>query len=150
MKTLGFMARLFRRSPPKPIDPPVTFDETGFGRPGPDGFTAAWSDVRRITGYKIDMLTWDEIRMDFYLAIDLTVIVTEESPGFADFMREVEHRFPSVSGWHSKVSQPVFAPCTTVLYEAPNHALQPTPPLRGGSLDALGAAERTEIRVRLD
>jgi len=143
MKPFGFLTRLFHRSPPPPLDPPVSFDENGFWRPGPNAFTVGWADVRRITGYKIDMFTWDEIRMNFDVATGMTVVVTEESPGFTEFMEEVERRFSSVNGWHSKISQPAFAPCTTVLYESPNQPVDRTAAPRslddgGGPRAALG------------
>jgi hypothetical protein len=99
------------------LDPPVTFDGQTFHRSGKEAFRALWSDVRRITGYKIDMFSWDEIRMDFELVGGRIVVVTEESAGFGDLMKEVERRFPSVVGWHAKVSQPPFAECRTVLHE---------------------------------
>jgi hypothetical protein len=101
----------------KHLDPPVTFDDQTFGRPGKYAFQASWSDIRRIIGYKIDMFSWDEIRMDFELVGGTVVVVTEESAGFGDLMKEVERRFPSVVGWYAKVSQPPFAECRTVLHD---------------------------------
>jgi len=112
------MAERKRRNQPKPLDAPIAFDKQYFHRAGKDAFRAAWNDVRRIVGYKVDMFSWDEIRIDFYLADNATVVVTEESPGFSEFMKEVERRFQSVVGWHAKISQPPFESNTTVLYEA--------------------------------
>ena len=106
----------FVRPKPKPLDAPVIFSEEHFQREAPEAFSASWSDVQRITGYKIDMFAWDEIRVEFALQGGNTVVVSEESPGFPEFMAEVERRFPSAVGWHSKISQPAFAPCTSVLH----------------------------------
>ena len=76
----------------------------------------SWDDIQRITAYKIDMFSWDEVRMEFKTR-EKAVVITEESPGFVQFMAEVVRRFPSTSEWHSKVSQPAFDPCPTTLFE---------------------------------
>ena len=120
MNFSGLLAKLMGRETPRPLDQPMRFDESTFSRPGQDGFAAAWSDVRKIVGYKIDLLMVDEIRMDFQLATNVTVVITEENLGFSEFMVEVERRFQSVAGWHAKVSQPPFAVSATVLYESLN------------------------------
>lgn len=116
MSTL--LSKFARKKAAEPLDEPIAFDQETFSRPGQNGFTARWADIRRIVGYKIDLLTVDEIRVDFELKTNVTVIVTEESPGFGAFMSEVERRFPSVEGWFAKIAQPPFAPVNAVLYQA--------------------------------
>jgi len=101
----------------KPLDPEVVFDTSEFGRPGRNGFRAAWCEIQWIVGYKIDMFSWDEIRIEFELRDGMLVVVTEESTGFPEFMEEVERRFPSALGWHGKIAQPAYAESRTVLYE---------------------------------
>ena len=101
----------------KPLDPEVVFDTKEFSRPGKNGFRAAWSEIQRIVGYKIDMFSWDEIRIEFELRDGMLVVVTEESVGFPEFMQEVERRFPSSLGWHGKIAKPAYAESRTVLYE---------------------------------
>jgi hypothetical protein len=96
-----------------PTLPPVAFDASGF-RLGTDEL--AWSNVLTIVAYKVDLFTVDEINVEFTHANGV-LVVTEENPGFAEFMDEVVNRFPTALGWYSKVSQPAFATCTTVLYE---------------------------------
>jgi hypothetical protein len=117
MNPFRFIANYLRREP-RPLDGPVSFDDRLFWRDFPNPFKVEWCMVRRITGYKMDLLTWDEIRMEFALANWSSVVVTEESPGFPQFMQEVERRFPAVADWHGRISQPPFAPRTTVLFEA--------------------------------
>ncbi len=96
---------------------PDGFDQETFSRPGRDGFIARWADIWRIVGCKIDLLTADEIRVNFELCTNVTVIITEESPGFDVFMNEVERRFPSVEGWFARIAQPPLAPANAILYQ---------------------------------
>ncbi len=98
-------------------DGQVTFDEHSFRVASPNSRELAWSHIQRITAWKIDLLTHDEIRVQFEHH-DGVVIVTEESPGFGDFMTEVVRRFPTAEGWHPKLSQPAFATAETVLHES--------------------------------
>ncbi len=99
-----------------------------------------WDAIVRITGYKVDLLTVDEIRMEVALSTGTSVVYSEESPGFGALMVELEHRFPSVVGWHAKVAHPAFAASTTVLFNAPNQPLHPT--TSGGLTAAVVAGER--------
>lgn len=103
------------RPPHRPWDGPVTFDDMQFHVGPPNPCELAWSAIEKITAYKIDLLTVDEIRVQFDHASG-GVVVTEESPGFPEFMQEVVRRFPSAADWHAKVSQPAFATCETTLY----------------------------------
>lgn len=105
------------RQPAQPVQPVLDFDYTGFSWAGESPWRATWSEVKRITAYKIDHLTVDEIRVDFALQDDITRIITEECAGFDALMLELVRRFPSVSGWHGRVVQPAFASCVSILYE---------------------------------
>jgi len=116
MGLLQTMNSLLRR-PAEPAEPVLDFEDAGFGFGGESPWRATWSEVKRITAYKIDRLTVDEIRMDFALQHGITRVITEEFPGFEELMLELERRFPTVSGWHSRVVQPAFAPSVSVLYE---------------------------------
>ncbi len=107
----------FLRQPAEPTEPALDFDDAGFNCAGESPWRATWPEVKRITAYKIDLLTVDEIRVDFALQDGMTRVITEESPGFEGLMLELARRFPTASGWHGRVVQPAFAPCVTVLYE---------------------------------
>jgi hypothetical protein len=108
--------RKFFSPPPKPLDGPVTFDESKFCVAPPRPRELGWDAVERIVTYKIDLLTFDEIRVQFDFAGG-SVTVTEESPGFPEFMQEVVRRFPSAANWHARVSQPAFATNRTLLFD---------------------------------
>ncbi|MES2604860.1 MAG: hypothetical protein V4603_07975 [Pseudomonadota bacterium] len=114
MSLLSKFLNLFA-SHQRPPARPVVFDAEGF-RLGVEDSPLAWDDVLKIVTYKIDLITVDEIFIDFIHANGV-LIVGEENPGFHEFMIEVVHRFPTAIEWYEKVSQPAFAACTTVLYE---------------------------------
>ena len=105
------------RQPAEPAEPIVHFDNAGFSCDGESPWRATWLEVKRITAYKIDRLTVDEIRVDFALRDGSTRVLTEESPGFDELMLELARRFPTVSGWRDRVVQPAFATSISVLYE---------------------------------
>ena len=110
----------FLPKPAQPVHPDLAFDDTGFSSNGKPSWRAAWSEVRRITAYKIDLFTVDEIRVEFALQSGDALVIAEESPGFEALMLELVQRFPSATGWHGKVVQPAFASRVTVLYECAN------------------------------
>jgi len=116
MGVLQTMTSLLSRSA-EPAEPVVDFDDAGFNCAGESLWRATWPEVTRITAYKIDRLTMDEIRVDFVLRDGTTRVITEDSPGFDELMRELARRFPAVSGWRDRVVQPAFAPSVSVLYE---------------------------------
>ena len=102
----------------KPLDGPVEFNQQEIRVLPPTEQRMRWEKIHRIVTYKIDLLTYDEIRVQLEGSDGSVIVVTEESPGFASFMAELVHRYPSASDWHAKVSQPAFAENWTVLYES--------------------------------
>lgn len=96
-------------------DMPITFNDLQFKVGRPNSNQLAWSDVEKITAYKIDLLTSDEIRVQFDHS-NGSIVVTEKSQGFSKLMQEVVRRFPTAKDWHAKVSQPAFSSCETTLF----------------------------------
>ena len=116
---MGILARLkkaFSRTH-QPLDGAVEFDEQEIHVQPPTEKRITWAQIDRIVTYKIDLLTYDEIRVQFENRNGDAIVVTEESPGFVALMHEVVRRFPSAQDWHAQVSQPPFVECWTVLYE---------------------------------
>ena len=105
------------RQPAQPAGAVLDFNDAGFSCTGASPWRATWSEVRRITAYKIDRLTVDEIRVDFELQDGVARVITEECSGFEGLMLELVRHFPTVSGWHGRVVQPAFAPSVSVLFE---------------------------------
>jgi hypothetical protein len=116
---MGIFSRLKQAfaQTPKPLDGRVDFDELEIRVYPPTEKRIRWDEIDRIVTYKIDLLPYDEIRVQFESSSDAAIVVTEESPGFDDFMQEVVRRYPSTQDWHGKESQPAFAECWTVLFD---------------------------------
>jgi hypothetical protein len=95
-------------------DPIVALTKTGF-RIGDSEFD--WNSVMTIRVFKLDLVTWDEIRFSFNLASGRTLEVSEEQPGFSEFVAELERRYPAAGGWQAKVVQPAFARNEVVLWQ---------------------------------
>ena len=119
MGLLQTMNSLLRR-PAKPSGAVIDFSDSGFTCTGASPWRATWLEVRRITAYKLDRFTVDEIRVDFELQDGVTRVITEECSGFEGLMLELVRRFPTASGWHGRVAQPAFAPSVSVLFEREN------------------------------
>lgn len=91
--------------------------------------TLRWSDVRRIIAYKYDLFSYDEICVGFLTdpTADDWLEISERSDGFADAMKFVEARFPSIPDrWFWDVSRPAFVRNETVLWDAGPDAM-PSP-----------------------
>lgn len=99
-------------------DLPLAVTETGFeyGNPSIGVTRVSWEQIVRIEAYKLDLLTWDEVRMRFTLADGSLVEVSEEQPGFPEFEHVLAAQFPTTSNWRDYVIQPAFARNETVLF----------------------------------
>lgn len=76
-----------------------------------------WNDVVRLTAYKKDLLTIDEIRMDI-IYNDFQFTITEETPGWFQFILKTKLIFPTIpESWDIEIIHPAFAANLTVLYE---------------------------------
>ncbi|KFN49090.1 hypothetical protein P873_12415 [Arenimonas composti TR7-09 = DSM 18010] len=91
---------------PHPADGALHFDDAGFRRAPPDGFAAAWNEVVRISGWRSDLWSPDEVRIQVDLAGGDVVVFGEESPGFPALMVAFEQRFPPVAGWFERIALP--------------------------------------------
>ena len=81
----------------------------------------AWASVKEIFAFKLDMGTFDTIRLGFRVSDDGTYWqVDEDDPGFRELLAEVERRFDIVDeDWWSKVAFPAFATNRTTLWGEP-------------------------------
>jgi hypothetical protein len=94
-------------------DPPIELRDDGFVV---GGHFTAWNGITEIRAYKIDLLTFDELRLVFESGADNWVEVSEQQPGFSDVEGAMVARFPSTAEWRSRILQPAFATNETVLY----------------------------------
>ncbi len=100
-------------------------------RLGSDGFSViehdgslhqvAWASVKEIFAFKLDIGTFDTIRLDFRVSDDDSYLqVDEDDAGFRDLLAEVERRFDIVDkNWWGKVAFPAFATNRTTLWGEP-------------------------------
>lgn len=87
----------------------------------PNGFSVAGhdfsvGDITKVVGYKRDLITVDEVRLDLTFRSGAQISVSEDQPGFAALVGSLCSAFPSISGWEQKIVGPAFAANCTVLY----------------------------------
>jgi hypothetical protein len=76
-----------------------------------------WSDVGEIIGFKIDLGTYDTIRLGIRSATqDQYIELDEDWTGFNRFVEEIERRFDVSRDWWSHVAFPAFATNTVTLW----------------------------------
>lgn len=95
--------------------PPLEANDKGFGHRGDP--LIPWSAVRRIIGFKLDLLTTDELRIRVESTGEVPVFeASEEQDGFETFVTHLEQRFCLLEDWRGKVLTPAFARNETVLF----------------------------------
>ena len=76
----------------------------------------AWSDVRAIHAYKVDLVTIDQIRFVFSLEAE-SVVVSEDMAGFDSLIKVLPRQFPGfVETWFATVAFPSFQQNWTTLW----------------------------------
>jgi hypothetical protein len=86
-------------------------------RDGGDICSFAWSEVRRIVAYKRDLITTDQVCLEFELG-DRTCIADEEASGWEELTSQMTKRFSLDAEWLARVVQPAFATNMAVLWDA--------------------------------
>ena len=94
------------------------YEDDGLIYPFSDGIQKIkWAEIERIAGYKTDLMTTDEIRMDIQWK-GQTWTLTEETPGWYQLLKRLHDTFPSIpEDWEGAIIQPPFATNYTILYE---------------------------------
>ena len=97
--------------------------------PFDDGFVAfqrggraeevRWSEVERVSAYKVDCLTYDMIWLAFERRGQREALhIKEEVEGFQNIMSALSAAFPEINPeWYFNVMQTAFAENLTVLFE---------------------------------
>lgn len=77
-----------------------------------------WDSIKAIFGYKLDLMTIDEICIDIFTVNEISFHITEETPGWYVFIEKIVLKFPTIDkGWYQKVMYPPFATKLILLYE---------------------------------
>jgi hypothetical protein len=99
--------------------PAIHVSSEGFRVGSAESRLVSWSSIRRISTYKIDLVTTDDIRLlieyDAALAV-MEVELSEEQPGFHQLKSAVENHFDFPIGWWEAVMKPPFEANQSVLY----------------------------------
>ena len=97
-------------------DPPIAVSDSGFCF---GNLVVDWVEIKEIVAFKLDLVTWDEVRFAFRTSEkhdDLWIEISEDQPGFKVLLGELIKRFPSVRGWEERVVKPAFATNRTRLF----------------------------------
>ena len=74
-----------------------SYNAFGFDIDLKDGFhSIKWTDIERLQAYKADLLTTDEICIDIIFG-NKTIIVTEQTKGWYQFIDELKSALPSIN-----------------------------------------------------
>lgn len=94
------------------------YEEGGFSYPFENGASVVrWAEVDRIVGYRLDLMTVDEICIELHIG-DRAIRFIESTPGWYQFMKRLKAIFPAIpNGWDWDVVKRPFAANYTVLYE---------------------------------
>ncbi len=100
-----------------------TFDGDGFSITLKDGTHAIqWHNVEKLTAYKIDLMTYDEICLNI-VTNDGSFTISEDTPGWYQFVDKTKLVFPGIDkDWDATIVYPSFATNLTILYEKPVNA----------------------------
>ncbi|MFC4632491.1 hypothetical protein ACFO3O_01125 [Dokdonia ponticola] len=75
-----------------------------------------WNLIDKITAYKVDLITIDEICFEIE-HLNKSLLITEECVGWRVFLKELLEKFPLIDKeWEEKIVQPPFERNETELY----------------------------------
>jgi hypothetical protein len=105
-----------RRKTPQEHKPSVfRFQSDGFIYL-PKNITVKWSEIIELSAYKVDLMGYDEIRLDIKYGNDV-IVISEDTPGWNDFLEKMNAVFPGIPvDWAFTIAQPAFATNLTILY----------------------------------
>lgn len=108
------------------VEGAFVFSETGFRLVPPHGTGQyVWADLQSAFGFKLDLLTSDEICLDLFFANGSRLRLTESLPGWPALVRHLHTHFPSIPPeWEWDAMQPPFATNLTLLFDHAGRTLQ--------------------------
>jgi hypothetical protein len=79
-----------------------------------------WNQLEKLTAYKIDLMTFDEICINIVHGRE-SITISEDTPGWHKFVEKTKTVLPGVDKeWDTKIAYPSFATNLTVIYEKAN------------------------------
>jgi len=77
-----------------------------------------WEDIQAIYGYKVDLMTYDEICVDVFFSDQTKITVSESTSGWFQFVGRLGENIQLIKDdWVVEVANPAFDTNSTVLYE---------------------------------
>jgi len=75
-----------------------------------------WSDIEKITAYKADLMTFDDLRLDIDFG-EVVLTLSEDVVGWSEFIEMLPEKLTGVLvDWESKVIPTPFATNLTLIY----------------------------------
>lgn len=98
------------------------YSDTGFNLTEHRGVTHYnWSDIETIFGFKEDRFSTDEICMDIFFSDNSSIRLTESTPGWYQFNKQLSKATSTVTeNWDTEVVHPPFATNMTLLFDKRN------------------------------
>lgn len=76
-----------------------------------------WEDIIKITAYKVDLITIDEVRLDI-LDNNGSITIGEEHNFWGNFIIKLSEQYSEIdTKWFSKIVKPTFENNETILYQ---------------------------------
>ena len=76
-----------------------------------------WDNILSIFGYKVDLMTIDEICLDIFMVDGTLLKITESTGGWYEFMDELNNKLSIPNEWYNVVAKPAFATNLTLIYD---------------------------------
>lgn len=77
-----------------------------------------WNEINKLTAYKLDLLTTDEICLFVQAENGKQFQITESTKGWFQFTKKVKEKFPNISeNWEVEIANPAFERKETELYD---------------------------------
>jgi hypothetical protein len=84
-----------------------------------------WVDIRAIFAYKRDLYTVDELNLDVIFANNIRLHLTEDIPGWYQFIDRIKQIFPTIDkDFDVKLMFPPFATNMTLVYDSKGRMLE--------------------------
>ena len=77
-----------------------------------------WTDIETVYGYKIDLLTYDEICIDIFTNDNKKLTITESDDGWFQFISRLSNIITEIKiDWYINISTPAFQKNLTLLFD---------------------------------
>jgi hypothetical protein len=84
-----------------------------------------WADIESIFGYKLDLITVDELNLDVFAKNNFKLNLTEETPGWHQFINQLKQVFPTIDKeFEAALMFPPFETNMMLVYDAKGRTLE--------------------------